>query len=442
MKKCKKCGRVFEDDDLFCTSCGEKLVSENCCPRCGAEVTPDDAFCAKCGFDLKNGNKCKKCGTELREGSQFCHVCGAPIENNQKVKPEKVIRQEKQKVNTSELIRKIFNYALMSLFLLASLFMIMGFFGKVMTAHALGVKESIGIKYFFGDRARDLKQIKEALDYPDYYHFVLSYFIVHSVTYFGGMIGMFVVVGLGIRKFVKCIINKELFPRKYFILLLSTPLLYLMFTSFLMILTSDVSVKSTFGWGTGMLFASCIICAVSFMISFISEAVFEKKNIVIRSLVSVAFFLTLFTAIFGVRNHIAVSESGVTANVSVYVYVSAIAQSSSVAGWSGFMPSERLMLYSFIFAMFPFLLVPASLLSLTKEKLLMRVSSLVYIVLTAVFALICAILADNAIVLAAREAAVKTTIVSSFGSGSIVAVVLSLVSMAALIASFTIKQKE
>ena len=54
MKKCNKCGKRFDDDSLFCSQCGEKLVEINECPKCGSQVSPKDAFCSHCGFDLKN----------------------------------------------------------------------------------------------------------------------------------------------------------------------------------------------------------------------------------------------------------------------------------------------------------------------------------------------------------------------------------------------------
>ena len=57
---CPNCGKRAQDDDAFCSGCGQPLADlggelepdEHSCPQCGGEVQPDDAYCAQCGAAL------------------------------------------------------------------------------------------------------------------------------------------------------------------------------------------------------------------------------------------------------------------------------------------------------------------------------------------------------------------------------------------------------
>ena len=49
MKKCKNCGLEFNDDYLFCPSCGGDLINGNICRNCGEEIPAGYAFCPECG---------------------------------------------------------------------------------------------------------------------------------------------------------------------------------------------------------------------------------------------------------------------------------------------------------------------------------------------------------------------------------------------------------
>ena len=49
MNNCVFCGAPLDDDALFCTNCGKKIVL---CPRCGAVLKDDSVYCAKCGMRL------------------------------------------------------------------------------------------------------------------------------------------------------------------------------------------------------------------------------------------------------------------------------------------------------------------------------------------------------------------------------------------------------
>lgn len=54
MKKCKNCGAIIGNEDVFCAECGVKLSEENIivvktCAKCGAILNDEDAFCSECG---------------------------------------------------------------------------------------------------------------------------------------------------------------------------------------------------------------------------------------------------------------------------------------------------------------------------------------------------------------------------------------------------------
>jgi uncharacterized membrane protein YvbJ len=69
MKKCKHCGAQNEDDNLFCTECGNELPKGMVCPNCGTFLDVGDTFCSNCGkkIDGKRLNLHSFCDTMLFE---------------------------------------------------------------------------------------------------------------------------------------------------------------------------------------------------------------------------------------------------------------------------------------------------------------------------------------------------------------------------------------
>ena len=41
--------KTINEDDIFCTNCGNKLNHEWKCSNCGSTVNKDDTFCFNCG---------------------------------------------------------------------------------------------------------------------------------------------------------------------------------------------------------------------------------------------------------------------------------------------------------------------------------------------------------------------------------------------------------
>ena len=92
LKTCPKCGNIVGEGELFCASCGERLVKivenadENVCPQCGKPKKSEGAFCVFCGFkfggqeppkiEVAKERTCVKCGAKLPDDVVFCHICG------------------------------------------------------------------------------------------------------------------------------------------------------------------------------------------------------------------------------------------------------------------------------------------------------------------------------------------------------------------------------
>lgn len=52
---CPGCDAAVEQDDAFCSNCGEDLSEVGSCPECGVAVSPSDQFCSDCGAEIEGG---------------------------------------------------------------------------------------------------------------------------------------------------------------------------------------------------------------------------------------------------------------------------------------------------------------------------------------------------------------------------------------------------
>ncbi len=74
---CRICGRMNREDDVFCGSCGQKLMRARVCRVCGTKNRSDSGFCGACGAALpEDPAVCGQCGRTLSPRDHFCGHCG------------------------------------------------------------------------------------------------------------------------------------------------------------------------------------------------------------------------------------------------------------------------------------------------------------------------------------------------------------------------------
>ena len=90
---CEKCGAEINENDKFCSNCGEEIKSNEVeiifCEKCGAEINEDDKFCGKCGEEVIKSKKpsnppsglidCPDCGNPVSRRAKSCPNCGCPV---------------------------------------------------------------------------------------------------------------------------------------------------------------------------------------------------------------------------------------------------------------------------------------------------------------------------------------------------------------------------
>ena len=419
MKKCKKCGKVFEDEALFCSHCGEKLVDENSCPRCGSPVEPDDLFCSHCGFDLKNANKCKKCGAEIKNGSKFCPKCGEPLDSHQIIDTK--AEPKSRSISISHSFKNIFTTVMFGLFCLLSVLMITGFFGKIVKATYLIESADVGVKYFFGDGAKQLDAMYSIYKVKDYYNYERLFFVIHSIFYFGGIASLLASVAFGIYKGIKSILYKEEFKRKYFMYLIFSALPYVMFTSLTSMSTDYLDIKITFGWGTTMLIISMIFALVAYIASYVTEGVIRRKNFGSRIVSSVVMVLLLFLGVFGVTKQASLTNAGVTINLSTYNIGELVMQSYSAGGLVTSTMFNNC-IGSLIFTFLVFALIPIGILCASNKSATWKIITVITAASILVFSIFSTITAAKSLY---ETYAYGSSIQTGIGSGAITAIILS-----------------
>lgn len=81
---CRSCGRMNRDEDLFCGSCGQKLMPAKMCRTCGVKNRHDSVFCGTCGAPLQEeAASCRHCGHSLGPRDHFCTHCGQQVSAGQ-----------------------------------------------------------------------------------------------------------------------------------------------------------------------------------------------------------------------------------------------------------------------------------------------------------------------------------------------------------------------
>lgn len=79
--QCPKCKAEVEENNKFCTECGEKIDAQITCPQCSTMVPPGTKFCTECGANLEKlaETKCPQCSKILPSNTKFCPECGTKI---------------------------------------------------------------------------------------------------------------------------------------------------------------------------------------------------------------------------------------------------------------------------------------------------------------------------------------------------------------------------
>jgi len=364
MKVCENCKKTFDDATIFCPECGESLIAQNKCPRCESPIDKDDLFCPQCGYNLKEGNLCPKCKKEVPTGAKFCPKCGEPLKDNQII--QKKLENKYRQTN----FKYILNYILIGVFVLCCLLSIIGIFGDIFVAASEKYSITIGIKYFFGERTKELKNIADFNSQSDYYFLSSFFYFIYACSYFVAIIGILVTIGIGIYKIIYSLKLNALFSTNMFVLLMAFCLPYLSLTRFLFFSTSATIDKAGFGWGTSLLLISTILSCLSCITGNIAFSKLTTKNILAKSFSSFAFFLMLFVSVFGVSPQIHINSVDYlfTSNIGIYSYVSSYL-SSGTYSYPNSNSLSALALFSFLLALaiIPLAIVTFARLSSTKK---------------------------------------------------------------------------
>ena len=331
MKKCLKCGVEYQDSDVFCPVCGERLAATNVCQRCGRPVTAEETFCRHCGYKIEKEIKCEQCGAVIEEGAKFCQQCGAKVENpivTVKQRPVKSRGAAATGAIMNPLLKKIFFYAFGGALLLLLSLMFVGCFGDIATARISGraatgvpslIGETQGISYFFGDA---FKTINQAKSYDDQClaTFLTIEYIFEVLLWLGSLAFIIVGIVLGAVNLAKGAKNEYSLKTKPFVygLLGGLPYLFIfamkarMYVKYSGIETSlaygssytattySYTLEEIFGWGTTMILV-CTILGVTTLVAYnILTAIFERKDIVkhsIRGGIAMALIIALLASI-------------------------------------------------------------------------------------------------------------------------------------------------
>lgn len=101
MKKCPNCNKEYDDNKLFCESCGTKLTEV-------VEVKVEEAITEE--KPSESGEiVCPKCHSKNKEGSKFCETCGTDL--TKKVAPE--LTDEEKLERTKKRVRMTKNIFLL-----------------------------------------------------------------------------------------------------------------------------------------------------------------------------------------------------------------------------------------------------------------------------------------------------------------------------------------
>ena len=266
MKICPNCHHEFEDNVKFCKDCGTPLVEQLVCPKCGEPITVNDTFCGNCGQQLKE----KK-----------------PTPKVEEAKAEEAPKQENKFLDTNKTIKGLSLFVLVSLLILTVLCFV-GIFGQVLyhysnTAGSGVYTTSFGLN-FYGDMFKDAH---EASDYG-YAHFAATLYNLTAVQLLAfilaiiGVLCSFALIIVFLVLIVKKNVNiKEKFLYIPFAMMMLHPVMFCFsYYGKSIVENTPYQTITRLGWGTGMIFVSCIVafCLLLFYSSLKRNFLQEQKD--------------------------------------------------------------------------------------------------------------------------------------------------------------------
>ena len=396
MKKCLKCGVEYQDDDIFCPVCDEKLTATNVCQKCGKPVSAEETYCRHCGYKIEKEIKCEQCGADIEEGAKFCPQCGAKVEN-----PIVTVksRQAKSKTNsTSEVtmnpvLNKVLFYVFGGVLLLLISLMFIGCFGDIARANISGrpylvpsgINQTQGISYFFSNAFESINQAKQ-YDDKSLANFLTVQYVFDLLLWLSAIALFAVGIALGTINLAKGAKNEYKLKTKPFVygLLGGLPYLFIFALKNRLVLNyhaseyssyssyaSSYTIEEAFGWGAQMILV-CTIIGVFVLVGYnILTAVFNKKDIVkqsIRGGIAVALTIALLVSI-GFVVFINMKDEDISITGMVSSYYPYIAELTNCSANSETLPGyATLCLISYILVIFGYGFVQAVINNILNEQ--------------------------------------------------------------------------
>ena len=417
MKICPKCGKEFDDDTRFCSACGTELLSPDSCPKCGAPVNKDSNFCPKCGARLTHVRKCKECGFETTDAYDFCPKCGKSLD-------EQYVSNgaRSSTFSSSSKIKQIISYVALAFVAIASLLLIIGWFGDIIGGSGTGIRAGKSIGYYFGDAMKSINELKQ-YNHMDAYNYSLITFVIDCIFYFGGIIISVFMLILGFvdasKKYKE---NKpvDLTPFVVCVLCAIPHLVFLAIRSSASATYSGTSISVGYGWGSNLLIASIFIVILTVFAQKIANAVVDKKNYIAQIVSAIAATFMIIICLWGNNLVVSYSESSSRIEICGFSILESLIQSISSTS-SHTVPKEfgdAVVGCIFIVVSSAFML--GALATMMKKK-----PSIAGPTIMTLVSMVCTIVA---------AALLSNTVKASFGGSVIMAIVLSAVTLITLIA--------
>lgn len=301
MKKCLRCNKEFEDDSLYCPECGKQLENnENFCSQCGNKVT--DA-----GYIVNKGYK-----------------------------------KFKQSLAMERDYNKVVTILLSVVATLVALLLIVGMFGDIVSVKVLENRGSESIKYFFGEGAQNIKDIKNAYPYKEYYGMVLTEFVLLNIFYFGGLVGLFISIGLTIASAYKTFKNQAAFKITPILGMIVSVIPYISYVAITSIAKASeyFAVGTiTFGWGPIMLIVGSLFGLVSISCIEAYASKDNRRETITNLLFNLSAILAMTIIFFATSLIISITDGSTTAEIGAPVFIRIMLQPFS-AGETNSLPSQ------------------------------------------------------------------------------------------------------